>query len=106
LLLIAHVNNLKGFIVTKYCLVILAMMCVGGCGRRDAQVNVDENGVTVDAPGVRVQTGPGGAKVNAPGVRVDAGESGTSVVAPGTNVETGPGGTQVTAPGADVEVER
>jgi hypothetical protein len=106
-----NVNISKGSIVTKYFLVILAVFFVFGCERRDAQVrdaqvNVGENGVTVDAPGVHVETGPGGAKVNAPGVRVDAGEGGTSVVAPGTNVEAGPGGTQVTAPGTNVDVER
>ncbi len=82
----------------KSAFAVLVVSCFVGCGRggNDAHVNVSDDGsVTVDAPGVHIQTGPGGAEVNAPGVRVDAGEGGARVTAPGVDVETGPGGVNV-----------
>jgi hypothetical protein len=80
--------------------------CLIGCGHggNDANVNISDDGsVTMDAPGVHVQTGPGGAEVNAPGVRVDAGEGGANVQAPGVDVRANEGGASVAAPGANVD---
>jgi hypothetical protein len=83
--------------LAKYVLIMLAVLSLTGCGRRDAQVRINEDGVSVDAPGIHIETGPGGANVVAPGVQVEADEGGASVSAPGVNIGAGPGGVDVDA---------
>jgi hypothetical protein len=68
-------------------LVICATVVGCSSSGNDAQVNVSDDGVTVDAPGVHVETGAAGTNVDAPGVRVDVNERGTEVVAPGVDVD-------------------